>query len=192
MFSFTYINLNNTNKKTKFDLLKNTQKSLEDTFSLNNRNSYDQRLNLNLTKMRKQNNDLEYFDCDVDSNQWDSFDMQLNVIVLNTHRKINFSSYLFKTTQNYNVIILNTTNAAKTNDWTRNCQQAHTQALDSCFHKEIDYLLILEDDIFENNNVTEKQYKNILKCAIYSKVHFLFLMNLNIHSKNIGMVCKLI
>jgi hypothetical protein len=179
--SLYYIQLNITINEKKINKKENTK--TEKNLLLNSIVQYDQRLASDLIRMRSQNDDVDYFHCDVDDSAWDLVNMSLNVIVLNTYRQIDNSSYLFKTKSDYNVIVLNTTSAAKTTDWTRNCQQAHTQVLDSFFSENIDYLLILEDDIFVNKNITETQYKNLLKCAVHSKVHFLFLMNLNIYSK---------
>jgi hypothetical protein len=180
--SLYYIQLNtiiNEKKTKKQEKIIETETDL----LLNGIVHYDQRLASDLIRMRSLNDDVDYFHCDIDNAAWDFINMSLNVIVLNTYRQVNTSSYLFKTESDYNVIVLNTTSAAKTNDWTRNCQQAHTQVLDSFFSENIDYLLILEDDIFVNTNITEKQYKNLLKCAVHSRVHFLFLMNLNIYSR---------
>jgi len=138
-------------------------------------NSYDQRLNMLKHAWRKTNNDLTPFKCD-DIKKTKS--VHIDAVVLNSYRKIDKNNYIYKTAPFYNVKIINTTKAVKTNNWERNCQQAHTQVLDSFFsNPDNNYILILEDDLLEEENITENEFKEMIYCAINSRVHFLSFMH---------------
>jgi len=103
-------------------------------------------------------------------------------VVLNSFRTVDFNSYAYSPHIYKELIVLKTTSIATTNDWTRNCQQAHTQALDSFFLILEDCAIVLEDDLFETSSLNSFYYIQTINCAIENKVDFLYFKNHNVMS----------
>jgi len=128
---------------------------------------------------RKENWINNQFNCSI--SQKKDF-INAKAVVLNSFRKIDFNSYVYSPQVYKELIILNTTSLATTNDWTRNCQQAHTQALDSFFLTQDDYAIVLEDDLFETSSLNSSYYIQTVNCAIENKIDFLYFENHNVTS----------
>jgi len=101
----------------------------------------------------------------------------INAAVLNTYRNVENKNYIYTASKDYNLIIINTTTAATTNGWERNCQQAHTQVIESFFEATpYNYLLVLEDDLEVNEEITVEEFKNYIKCAMDYDIGFMSIM----------------
>lgn len=104
-------------------------------------------------------------------------------LVLNSYRNIDLQNYIYNNKTYKNIYFLNTTYLPQTSNWERNCQQAHTQAIDSFFfHFEEDYVIILEDDLLQVKNINKSFYIETINCAIENKIDFLYFENHNVSS----------
>lgn len=177
-FNFGYFSEKMYNKKLFINHKENPQKnsltcSVSDLLPI-----IDQRFEAN-GEWRKNNYKLNKFNCTTKTN---NKKVKAYSAVLNTWRKINHSQYIFDNETFLKQYIINTTFLINTNNWERNCQQAHTQVIEAVFNNgknDSDYVLILEDDALISNEVTQQEFVNTLNCAIDSKINFLSLIHNN-------------